>query len=201
MGLHHCPNREQNCNQYLIGAPTRKWYTCIVCVGNLCPIGALTRILFWATCEFPAGNDYYTCVNVDSRIGAPIQFHMVSMWVCVDIKVILGHRFSSMATIFAPMTCFVTGTISEDQTDSESAIESCVYITSQLVLISPCLHRLKTTSTIALWRQWDCAKALSWVGTVQDKSRAAEAANAEMVAKLLTAEASLSEAREEILVL
>jgi len=37
---------------------------------------------------------------------------------------------------------------------------------------------------------------------VQDtKSRAAEAANAEMVAKLLTAEASLSEAREEILVL
>ena len=94
------------------------------------------------------------------------------------------------------------GTISEDQTHSESAIESCVYITSQLVLISPCLHRLKTTSTIALWRQWDCAKALSWVGTVQDtKSRAAEAANAEMVAKLLTAEASLSEAREEILVL
>ena len=94
------------------------------------------------------------------------------------------------------------GTISEDQTHSESAIESCVYITSQLVLISPCLHRLKTTSTIALWRQWDCAKALSWVGTVQDtKSRAAEAANAEMVAKLLTVEASLSEAREEILVL
>ena len=36
---------------------------------------------------------------------------------------------------------------------------------------------------------------------MQDKSRAAEAANAEMVAKLLTAEASLSEAREEILVL
>ena len=33
------------------------------------------------------------------------------------------------------------------------------------------------------------------------KSRAAEAANAEMVAKLLTVEASLSEARVEILVL
>ena len=34
------------------------------------------------------------------------------------------------------------GTISEDQTHSESAIESCVYITSQLVLKSLCLHRL-----------------------------------------------------------
>ena len=36
---------------------------------------------------------------------------------------------------------------------------------------------------------------------MQDKSRAAGAANAEMVAKLLTAEASLSEVCEEILVL
>ena len=45
-------------------------------------------------------------------------------------------------------------------------------------------------------------KLLAELEQVQDtKSRAAEAANAEMVAKLLTAKASLSEAREEILVL
>ena len=49
-------------------------------------------------------------IHVDYRIGAPIQFHI---WFQCEYEGHFGwgHRFSSMATIFAPMTFifFVTG--------------------------------------------------------------------------------------------
>ena len=67
-------------------------------------VWVMPKVLVLVTC------DKYTCVDYVYRIGAPIQFHMVSMWVCKG-HFGSGHRFSSMATIFAPMTFifFVTG--------------------------------------------------------------------------------------------
>ena len=75
------------------------------------------------------------------------------------------------------------GTISEDQTHSESAIASCVSACSRVTMfaqvqvdINNCFYEGNETAQ----------KLLAELEQVQDaKSRAAEAANAEMVAKPL----------------
>ena len=122
------------------------------------------------------------------------------MWITAS-----GHRSSFTYGFNVSMKVILDrGTDSVRWPNTQSAIESCVYITGQLVLIKPCLHRLVKDDINNCFYEGNVTaeKLLAEMEQVQDaKSCVAEAANAEMVAKLLTVEASLSEAHNKILVL